>query len=79
MSPVSGRHTVINKYTISSSECFKLLNKFGVCVHHETYHLFEKSISDDVQQDLTKFLHTDDSGFSIISLDNFNERHYKAV
>jgi hypothetical protein len=44
------------------------------------HHRFEKSISNDVQQDLTNFLYTDDSGFSVISLDNFNERQcYKAV
>jgi hypothetical protein len=71
---------IINKYTKSSAECFKLLNKFGVCVSYKTYNRFEKSISDDVQVDLLNFLHQDESGFSVISLDNFNERQrYKAV
>jgi hypothetical protein len=72
---------IVNKYTNSTSECFKLLNKFGVCVSYKTYHPFEKSISesDDVQQDLTNFLHTDDSGFSVIPLGYFHERQCSKV
>ncbi|CAG2195730.1 unnamed protein product [Mytilus edulis] len=68
---------IIDKFTNSSTDCFNLLNKFGICVSKQTYERYQTQI---VEERKSNSINSSKCQFQIASVDNINKRSsYAAV
>ncbi|CAC5411600.1 unnamed protein product [Mytilus coruscus] len=68
---------IIDKFTNSSTDCFNLLNKFGICVSKQTYERYQTHI---VEERKSNSINSSKCQFQIASVDNINKRSsYSAV
>ncbi|CAC5391289.1 unnamed protein product [Mytilus coruscus] len=67
---------IIDKFT-NSTNCFNLLNKFGICVCKQTYERYQTQI---VEERKSNSMNSSKCQFQIASVDNINKRSsYSAV
>ncbi|CAC5414115.1 unnamed protein product [Mytilus coruscus] len=64
---------IIDKFTNSSTDCFNLLNKFGICVSKQTYERYQTLI---VEERKSNSISSSKCQFQIASVDNINKRSY---
>ncbi|CAC5411991.1 unnamed protein product [Mytilus coruscus] len=68
---------IIDKFTNSFTDCFNLLNKFGICVSKQTYERYQTHI---VEERKSNSINSSKCQFQIASVDNINKRSsYSAV